>query len=237
MGLRFRASHFIHLPLLLLAVGLGYELANYLSKNSNGAYQFNVEVLPRNRLDMLLTKTDMIIPWVSYAWFGPKATEKYQWSKPIFKDASIYIWNKKSVQTFSQPEHLKGFHLGGIQGYHFINVGPLVKSGEVKRSDTGSEQQLLEMLLLKRFDDGIGPYSSFAYIIKDNSWKDDFSYSIYHNYQRHFLIKTTNKELSSYIEEIPQKMLADKNWGQIMQTYGLDNILLNNLGGFTTKNE
>ncbi|MGY8873180.1 MAG: hypothetical protein ACKVJE_22370 [Pseudomonadales bacterium] len=205
-------------------VGLTYDLAKYLSKNSDGAYQFNVEVLPRKRLDLLLTKTNMIIPWVTPVWFGPKSTEKYQWSKPIIEDGSIYIWKQQGEKTFSQPEHLKGFHLGGIQGYRYINVDPLVKSGEIKRSDTGSEQQLLEMLLLKRFDVGISPYSASAYIMKNNSWEDDFSYAVHHNFNRQFLIKTTNKELSSYIDRTSQNMLTDKNWVQTMLTYGLSTI-------------
>lgn len=205
-------------------VGLTYDLASYLTQNSNGVYQFNVEVLPRKRLDFLLTKTDMIIPWVTPVWFGPKSTEKYQWSNPIIEDGSIYIWKHDGIQTFSQPEHLKGFHLGGIQGYRYINVDPLVNSGEVKRSDTGSEHQLLEMLLLKRFDVGISPYSASAYIMKHNNWEDNFSYSVHSNFNRQFLIKTTNKKLSSYIDKTSINMLADKNWLQTIHTYGLSSI-------------
>lgn len=218
-------------------VGLTYDLANYLSQNSNGAYLFSVEVLPRKRLDFLLNKTDMIIPWVTPVWFGPKSTEKYQWSKPIMEDGSIYIWKHEGVTTFSQPEHLKGFHLGGIQGYRYINVDKLVKSGEIKRSDTGSEQQLLEMLLLKRFDVGISPYSASAYIMKNNSWEDNFSYAVHHNFNRQFLIKTTNTELSNYIRKTSQDMLADKDWVQTIRTYGLSTISPLNSGYSSSESE
>jgi hypothetical protein len=60
--------------------------------------------------------------------------------------------------------------------------------------------------------------------MKNNSWEDDFSYAVHHNFNRQFLIKTTNKELSSYIDRTSQNMLTDKNWVQTMLTYGLSTI-------------
>lgn len=206
--------------------GLTYDLATYLSQHSNGTYQFTVEVLPRKRLDLMLDQTDMIIPWVIPAWFGPESSEQFQWTKTILEDGSIYIWKNDGTKRFTKPEDLKSYHLGGIQGYRYINIDPLVQSGEITRSDTGSEKQLLEMLLLRRVDVGISPYSASVFIMKENSWTNDLSFSSHSQFGRKFLLNTNNKQVSDYIENISKDMLADKKWLQTLHNYGLTNNIL-----------
>jgi len=201
--------------------GLTYDLAKYLTEKSGGAYQFDVEVMPRKRLDQLMVDTDMVIPWVTPAWFGPGAAEKYQWSKPILEDGSIYVWRPEANRTFSTPDELKGARLGGILGYRYINIDPLVASGEVSRVDTQDESQLLEMLLLDRFDVGIAPLSASRYLMKSNQWTEKLSFSLHHGFLRSFLLKTDDQQLNDFIQIHAQEMGSDSQWADILGNYGL----------------
>lgn len=96
------------------AAGLTYDLADYLAQKSNQKYQFKVRIYPRKRLDSLLnTNSDLIVPWVSPAWFGENADTKFKWSSAMLSDGNSYISPISAPLDILDRSFLYGRVLGG----------------------------------------------------------------------------------------------------------------------------
>jgi len=201
--------------------GLTYDLADFLTRKSGKRFVFQVQVLPRKRLDMLLKQDDIMVPWVTPIWFSTVAIKKFKWSNPVMQDGSIYIWKSDHDRSFLKPEDLKGHRLGGVRGYRYVQIDPLVSKGDIRRIDVSTELQLLKMLIEKRVDVSIIPYSAGRFLIQKENWKKDFSYAVHNRFLRHIMTNTSNNEAQEYIFEITGEMPNDKKWQQIMTKYGL----------------
>ena len=200
--------------------GLTYDLADYLNHQQSD-YIFEVKLMPRKRLDSMLDRESIIIPWVTAAWFGPDAAMKYQWSPPVMKDGNLYIWKTGSDTSFRRPLDLVGYKLGGIRGYQYVSVDPLVQTGQVKRTDVSTELQLFQMLLLDRVDVSIIPLSGAEYLIRENNWSADFSTAPHQSYTRQIMSSNLDPRIVNFLNRASQKMFKDENWHLVMRKYGL----------------
>lgn len=200
--------------------GLTYELADYLSERSQ-VYKFVVQLLPRKRLDVMLEKEDMIVPWVTPVWFGKGAKDRFRWSKTLFEDGSVYVWSSQSDDKFEKPGDLIGRLLGGISGYRYVGVDQLVESGMVKRLDVATEVQLLQMIANRRVDVGIAPASGTSFIIKQQGWSKKYKIAAHHKFQRSLLIKTENRDLLDFINREVLNIHKVSDWNYIIEKYGI----------------
>jgi len=202
--------------------GLTYDFAKYLSRKHKNL-NIEVLVLPRKRLDRILSVSpqNIIIPWVSPKWFSSIITDQFEWSTEIMPDASIYIWKNHTPHEFYKPQDLIGFNLGGIRGYRYLNVDPLVRNRQILRSDSNNEKQLLQMLLQKRVDVGIIPFSAAQYLIQEFSYEDAFNLSSHHQFSRQLMVRSQSESMNDSLMNTVSNMKTDQSWQLIMQKYGL----------------
>lgn len=202
--------------------GLTYDFANYLSK-VNPALQIKVMIIPRKRLDLILDSSpqNFIIPWVSPAWFKKEIKQQYTWSTEIMPDASVYIWNNDTNNSFNKPKDLLGHNLGGIRGYRYINVDPLVSKHLISRSDANTEKQLIQMLQQHRVDVGIMPFSAVQYLLQEKKLETAFDMSSHHQFSRHLMINSERTSLRDQLSTSISNMKHDQTWQNIMRKYGL----------------
>lgn len=200
--------------------GLTYDLANYLSDRSE-KYEFAVEILPRKRLDVMLEKGDMIVPWVTPLWFGKGAKDRFHWIGPLINDGSLYVWNGMSKETYAKPSDLIGRQLGGISGYRYIGIDQLVEDGKITRTDVPTEIQLLQMIANHRVDLGIAPASGVWYILRNKSWEGLYQHSFHHTFERSLMIKSEDFELIDFLDQEISKIKNSGDWEYTLDSYGL----------------
>jgi polar amino acid transport system substrate-binding protein len=207
--------------------GLTYDLADYLTDRSD-KFVFKVQLLPRKRLDAMLEKQDVIVPWVTPVWFGKDAKERFTWSGSLFEDGSVYVWNSQTDKEFSEPGDLVGHLLGGIRGYRYVGVDQLVENGQIRRQDVATEMQLLQMITRRRIDVGIAPASGTRYIINQERWAGKFKIAAHHKYRRSFLLKTEDTELKDFIISEVSNVHDSDDWIYILNRYGISHSLAMN---------
>ena len=202
--------------------GLTYDFANYLSQ-LNPELQIKIMIIPRKRLDLILSSDpqNIIIPWVSPAWFKKNIKNQYTWSSEIMPDASVYIWNNDTNYSFVKPRDLLGHNLGGIRGYRYINVDPLVSQQLITRSDANNEKQLIQMLQQHRVDVGIMPFSAVQYLLQETKLEMAFSMNSHHQFSRHLMINSERPIVKDQLSSTISNMKHDQRWQNIMRKYGL----------------
>jgi polar amino acid transport system substrate-binding protein len=202
--------------------GLTYDLANYLTQLSPDL-QIEVLIIPRKRLDRILSNSpqNIIIPWVSPTWFNKEVKGQFLWSSELMPDASIYIWNNDTHNSFNTPEDLIGHKLGGIRGYRYIGVDPLVTEQQISRSDTNTEKQLIQMVQQQRVDVGIIPFSAAQYLLQEKNWEEIFSISSHQQFSRHLMINSETPLIDNTLTYIISNMKNDQAWQNVMRKYGL----------------
>lgn len=200
--------------------GLTHDLAAYLSSRSE-RYRFTVDILPRNRVDLLLADGPAIVPWVSPTWFGADAETRFDWSDSVLEDGSVYVWHQENQNTFGAPDDLVGHQLIGVRGYKYVGVDTLVAEGRVNRMDVATERQLMQMILFERADVGIAPASGTFFLIQQENWRQEFRTAPHHKFQRRILMKTADTALQDFIKREVQALSTSAPWREILGKYGV----------------
>ncbi len=67
--------------------GAAYWVADLLTRRSSGRFLFDVNILPRKRLDMMLQEGKaVVVPFVGPQFFGDEGMHKYLWTSALFVD-------------------------------------------------------------------------------------------------------------------------------------------------------
>ncbi|MEH6630279.1 MAG: hypothetical protein V7776_05615 [Halopseudomonas aestusnigri] len=96
--------------------------------------------------------------------------------------------------SYKRPKDLIGSKLGGIRGYKYVGIDPLVQNNKIKRTDTSSEWQLLQMLLSERVDVGIIPEAGACNLIKTHNLIGKLKISQHHSFSRKVMITGTSQK-------------------------------------------
>ena len=136
-------------------------------------------------------------------------------------DASIYKWNNDTHNSFNKPEDLIDHKLGGIRGYRYIGVDPLVTEQRISRSDSSNEKQLIQMVQQQRVGVGIMPFSAAQYLPLEKNWEEIFSISSHLQFPRHLMINSETPLIDNELTYIVSNIKQDQVWQNIIQKYGL----------------
>ena len=197
--------------------GLTYDLAKHLSQMSPVGHSFSVKILPRKRLNELMGRKGVIVPWVTPIWFKNVDPDQTSWSSPIMIDTSVYIWKAGRDTHYKVPQDLIGAKLGGIRGYRYVGVDPFVKDNKIQRTDTSSEWQLIRMILSERVDVGIIPEAGACNLIRKHKLEGQLKITQHHSFTRKIMITSaSDKHL------IPELNNLENNpvWTTVLSTYG-----------------
>lgn len=197
--------------------GLTFALAKYLTENSNGAYLFIAEVLPRKRLDIYMADSTplWVVPWAVPRFFGGDSLSKYEWTKPFMQDGNYLLTQHKSGIRYSGPESLAGLRLGGTLGHRYGPLEPLIQEGRLTREDCVNLVCNLEKLKRDRVDVvwfPSGALSYFRQMVPDFDALIDVSPQPVETFERSFILPKGNAELLRYMNTVTMKLSADPKW-------------------------
>ena len=138
---------------LELETGLYFELIE-LFNSFQDKYQFIPQFVPRKRLNREIANDtlDGMILGVHPVWFKDKEKIKFLWTKPLLNDRDEFISPVTKPFNYLGEVSLYNMNIGGVRGYHYFRVAPVLKKRKAKLTPTSSELQLLEMLIKKRLD-------------------------------------------------------------------------------------
>jgi polar amino acid transport system substrate-binding protein len=203
--------------------GLTPDLAQALTQYSHGRYLFEVQILPRKRLDAILEQPDWqgVVPWVNPPWFHDEAKTRFIWSANMMSDADLIISN--SLLKYRGPSSLYGKRLGGILGHRYAEIEQGIKDGKIFRDDAPNQESNLKKIQAGRVDVIFVAYSSWGALLQNTPNETrglivaDQPRSVY---QRQLLITPNNPALSKYLLSTVEALNRDPSWQQKLLAYG-----------------
>ena len=195
--------------------GLTVDLAQVLTRKSQGRYQFEVQITPRKRIDMILQQADWqgLVPWSSPTWFNDQKQQKYRWSSTLFQDADLVI--SKSPLDYQGSASLHGKRLGGILGHRYIEQEAAIAAGKIIRDDAPTQESNLKKLRSGRVDVIFMAHSAWREL-EENTPNEIAGLYIGKNprnqYQRRLLISPNNVALIQFLEQAVAELAKDPQW-------------------------
>lgn len=204
--------------------GLSHELIELLNARGQGRFRFELRLLPRKRIDLLLSDgiTGLVL-FVNPSWMGLRNLQKYEWTPSLFSDRNVIVSNVSRKVDFTGPESLVGLTLGGIIGRKYEALDELVDAGLIKRDDTTSEKSNLLKLCEKRIDFTTGPETMLRPLVASLCIDGQiyFSPTPLFQYTRHILISDASPALSEFIVQFVRELPANPKWIAIKDKYKL----------------
>ncbi len=211
-----------------LKLGATYELAEYLTQNSNGKYIFQTQVLPRNRLNKEISvNCRCVIPWVNPLWFGDKNLKKYKWTTDYASGSNAVVSSIHQRFEYAGPESLFGKTTSALRGTVWVGLGKHIKEGRIAHIEVDSFLSSLKLVQAGRADVTIIPTSMAKYLVAENRLAGFFHFSTkpHQIFLRHFLIATSdsqkNRILQEYIQTVTPYLKDSPEWKARMARYGL----------------
>ena len=207
--------------------GLTYDLVDRLNAIGVDGMQFEVQVVPRSRLNMLLaswvsgecreTRCDdnWIVPWVNPKWgFGAEPQINFGWVRQL-QDANEIISRSDAPVDYREPDSLTGKIFGGIRGHRYVGIDDLVASGAISRIDGNNERNNLLKLLMGRIDTTLLPRSTVEYYTQHDEVIAPLGNELYiaskahQQYWRHLMFPAARGDLRRLLQQFSVSTLAE----------------------------
>lgn len=205
--------------------GLTADLVRLLNKQAAGLYQFEVEFIPRARIDLILSEGNgnLVVPWVNPLWFKDADKTRFYWTQPLMQDADLVLMNRLHTFAYSGVESLAGKTMGGVNGHNYPELAPLFSSGRLKRDDAPNEVSNLQKLALSRVDFIYLPARTSGYLLDHLQLEETIVAAPLprNEYSRHLLVHGQNHRLYRFLQQNLPALLASPEWQQIRKHYRL----------------
>lgn len=202
--------------------GLFFDFAELLNSRTS-QYQFQVQYLPRKRLERLLEadKLNGVVLGVSPTWFADKSETKYLWTAKIISDQDEIVSLKNSPIDYDGPESLTNTRIGGVLGFYYYGIDELVEKGKIIRIDTTTEFSLLSMILSKRVDSGIISRATLNYLVPRHQWQGKFYISKHPHdrFDRRVMVPKRFHAEFTFLQSVLIHIDSDSEWQSILTSY------------------
>lgn len=203
--------------------GQTYDLTYDLEKAAGGKYTFQLNMVPRSRLNMLLKQwvagecypekrgechDNWILLWVNQKWgFGPEPEKNFNWVK-IVEDSNSIISRQEHKVEYASPDSLIGLNFGGISGHKYVGIDTLAEEGKLRRINGSSERDNILKLYKNRVDVILLPSSTIRYFMFNDPTIKAFADKLYiapvkhQTYTRHIMIPKSRDDLKQLCKSI-----------------------------------
>ncbi|MBD1581590.1 substrate-binding periplasmic protein [Pseudoalteromonas sp. S16_S37] len=203
--------------------GLYFDLTKLLNQFQS-MINFKLEYMPRKRLnrDIEQNTLDGLIMGVSPVWFRDREQIKFAWSKAFMNDRDEFVSHVKAPFEFDGPSSLYAKTIGGIRGYYYFQVAPVVTLEKAIVVETGTELQLLEMVVKQRLDVAVISRATVNYLVAQNKhWQNDihFSQQPHEFYSRAMVATKSMQAVIDTINNLMRDPLFDKALNKLLADY------------------
>ncbi len=186
-------------------IGISFDFAQMLTEQSQGRYEFVVELMPLARIiNYLETGEPGVVFWANNHWFDDPDMNKYSWSDTIFRDESSVISPKSSPIEYTGTESLVDKEFVGIRGYYYVEIDPLVEQGIISRRDAVSEEAAIKIIATERGDATIFSQRAALYYQRKYNLANSlhFSSTPHYRFNRYVLIQPALNDVKNYINTV-----------------------------------
>ncbi len=205
--------------------GLVYDFFELLSQRAEGTFSFDISVLPRKRIDRLLSNGEQgIVPFVHWSYMLDASKTRYFWSPILMADQNelISLLTRK-VNFDGTAASLKGLRFGGVLGRQYPQLKDAMQRGDIFRVDTaGGEFSSIKMLLRGRVDVTTVPKSTLKYY-SNRMLLERFIYVSpipRSRYTRHLLMTKGLKDTHLILSQLVSKVIVTDEWKGLLKRYG-----------------
>ncbi|CAH9051725.1 hypothetical protein PSECIP111951_01629 [Pseudoalteromonas holothuriae] len=204
-------------------VGLYFDLTTLLNKYQQG-FLFKLEYMPRRRLnrDIEQNSLDGLIMGVNPVWFRDRQQKKFAWSVPFMNDRDEFVSHVKTPFEFKGPVSLYNKAVGGVRGYHYFQVAPVIRIEKATLVETGSELQLLEMIVKQRLDVAVISRATVNFFVAQHEyWQKDvyFSELPHESYSRAIVATKQMRDVIKSINEVMKVPAFVQELQQLLAQY------------------
>lgn len=205
--------------------GLSYQLVDALNQASAGQYEFELRVLPRKRLNLLLQPwleghcqqpakecaDNWVLPWVNPLWGFSGAEPDTAWI-PLLADANRLIFHGPSPVDIKQLQGFDGLVFGGMRGHRYKGLDDLVQAGRLTRIDGNQERDNLTKVLMDRVDFTLLPESTLRYYLSQDPFlaakADEFYWPDppQQRYMRYAVVPGNRPALEALLERVGREL-------------------------------
>lgn len=138
--------------------GILFDMMNNLARQVGYPAQFHV--LARARVQSAIEQGEVDIRCYSaQSWLGDRSGD-YAWSIPLFIQRDLLLGNAGRA-TSVRPQQLANQNIGTVLGYTYPTLQPLFDSGQLKREDARTQEQVLQKLAAGRSQYAVSNQWSF----------------------------------------------------------------------------
>lgn len=189
------------------------RLAQWLSQQSAGRYQFVPRQVPKKRLLYMMTKPNWlgVVAWVNPLWVEDAQRQRYLWSSSLMHDHDLRVSRQADKVVFAQGRPLQSARFGGISGHFYSSLEAQFKTGLLTREDAQNELSNVLKLQHKRVDVILLQASSLAYVRAEVPDFDRWAYvdpQPQAEFERFLFTARSHPQLMAFINQV----LA--NWPQ-----------------------
>ena len=204
--------------------GLYYDMLSLLSDET---VEYQLAYMPRKRINKLLENNDLqgVVIGVSPHWFSDGDKTKYLWSIPFIEDKDEIVSNADTPFEF-QVDELSDKAMAGVRGLFYVGLNNAIEDGQLKRFDTESEEQIIDMIEHQRVNFGVVSKSTLAYLYDKNDYIKSIHISKvpHEEYFRHMLVPRHLSRTESHLNQRLQSELNTPEWRTMLRRYGVDFI-------------
>jgi polar amino acid transport system substrate-binding protein len=203
---------------------LSKQLADALTEQAHGRYQFRAMQLPRKRLLLELAAPAWkgVVAWANPAWFNDEKMQRYAWTAPFITDTNLVVSTRDHPVDYSgEPRLLAGLRVGTIFGHRYPELEPLLARKELQRNDVASELQNLQKLKSGRLDAVLIQASSLPYYRRQLPGLDDWLYVARiprNSFQRYLFTNTRNTDLVVFLDAALLALARDPQWQSLFDS-------------------
>ncbi|WP_085907224.1 hypothetical protein [Kiloniella majae] len=196
--------------------GLTYELVQELESLSKGQHSFNIQVVPRKRLNELIKTETIIVLWANPRWFKEIMPSQTFWSDRIMLDTSVYVWEATNTKSYKSPNDLIGASFGGIKNYKYNNIEVLLTKKQARRTDADNDWQLTQMLLSGRIDVAIMLEINACNLIKKHQLFEKINLAEHNSFDRKVMLTGVNDK---GLIKLINKLQRSPRWAARLANY------------------
>lgn len=138
--------------------GILFDMMNSLARQVGQPAQFHV--LARARVQSAMEQGEVDIRCYSaQSWLGDRSGD-YAWSIPLFIQRDLLLGNADRT-TPVRPQQLANQTIGTVLSYTYPTLQPLFDSGQLKRDDARTQEQVLQKLAARRSEYAVSNQWSF----------------------------------------------------------------------------
>ncbi|NMY38044.1 MULTISPECIES: transporter substrate-binding domain-containing protein [Pseudomonas] len=144
--------------------GILFDVMQSLAQHVGHPAHF--QVLPRARVQSAMDHGEVDVRcFVSRSWVGPNA-DQYLWSEPLIQQRDVLVGTRQRPAPVDL-QSLERQSVGTVLSYTYPSLQPLFDAGKLQRDDARSQDQVLQMLIIGRFNYAVSNQWAVDWINKD----------------------------------------------------------------------